>query len=291
LKKVLSLIICLLFTTLYFFNESRTEQFRLQDILSELPSAQTDEGRAVPVLQQTFHYLGSGQQCHAFLGEDGKTVLKFFRHNDFSFETFLKRCHIPWQKWYGKFFIRYNPQAVFASSRLAYEELPEESGVFYLHLHRTHKLHGTALLVDASFVSHQVNLDETAFILQHFGELALSRIERQVKQGDISGAIASIEALVEAPMKWRMKGIHVQHPAFRRNMGFYGDRVMLLDAGSLEKLDQPQTAADAVEETKQVTARLRRWLCKYHSELTPYYFRKLEDVSSSAERYSKRSPG
>src|SRR4051812_13649426 len=115
----------------YFFYESRSERFRYQDILSQLSSdlAQQVVPEGVNArLQQKFFYLGSGKQCHAFLGEDHKTVLKFFRHSDASFEKILKKCSISLERWYGKFFIHYNPTSVLKSYRLAHDLLPELTG-------------------------------------------------------------------------------------------------------------------------------------------------------------------
>jgi hypothetical protein len=277
MKKVAALFLLLALLPLYFFWESRSQQFRLQDILSQIPPSHGEATSPQPSLHQKFYYLGSGMQCHAFLGEDQKTVLKFFRHNDFSFVSFLNKWGIAPDQWYGKLFVRYNPQSVFHSSQLAYEVLPEVTGVFYLHLHRTENLHGKVELVDGSWVHHVVDLDKTAFILQHYGELAISRIDHQMRQGDLEGAIGSVEALIEAAGQWRRQGIHVEHPAFRRNVGFYGDKVMLLDAGSLQHLSKPQSSVDALEEIQQVTARLRRWLYKHHPTLYPYYQRKVAE--------------
>lgn len=266
--------------TLYFFYESRTQHFRLQDILTTLPSVSNLEKVPVPELQQRFYYLGSGKQCHAFLGEDHKTVLKFFRHNDLSFESLLKKWSVPLEHWYGKFFIRYNPESVLKSCQLAYEVLPEETGIFYLHFHRTTGVHGKVQLIDRAFVGHEVDLDETEFILQHYGELAIARIERQMKEGNLEGAASSVEALIEAAAEWRRKGVHVQHPAFRRNVGFCKDRVMLLDAGSLQQLSLPQTPTDVLQEIHQVTARLRRWIYKKHPALSHCYQSKVAEFET-----------
>src|ERR1700722_9090601 len=41
------------------------------------------------VLDQPFYFLGSGGTSFAFLGKDGKTVLKFFKHQHLSKPCFL----------------------------------------------------------------------------------------------------------------------------------------------------------------------------------------------------------
>lgn len=262
--------------TVYFYYESRTQQFRLQDILGELTSGSCPEVEGVDQkLKQKFHYLGSGKQSHAFLGEDGKTVLKFLRHNDQSFERFLKKNSIPLEAWYGKLMVRYNPQPVMESSQLAYEILPELSGIIYTHFHKTYARHGKVQLVDANYIEHEVNLDETPFYLQNYGELVIARIDRHMKQGEIGEAEKAIQFLFQAIEEWSLKGIQVKHPALRRNIGFYGDRVLLLDVGSLYQTGRLEDREFVYQELKSVTARLRRWLFKYHPQLYPYYQQQL----------------
>ncbi len=89
----------LIFIGIYYFCESQTQGFRLQEILSDIPNhprwetkplSLEDQKTVEAKLKQTFRYLGSGEQSHAFLGEDQKTVLKFFRHNDLSMLKILK---------------------------------------------------------------------------------------------------------------------------------------------------------------------------------------------------------
>ena len=86
------------FVGLAYFCEAQTKGFRLQEILSDIPNNPSwdvepllaeQQKEVVQNLNQKFHYLGSGNQSHAFLGEDGKTVLKFFRHNDLSLMKIL----------------------------------------------------------------------------------------------------------------------------------------------------------------------------------------------------------
>src|SRR5579872_3145415 len=98
MKKIILFVAC--FVGLSFFCESQTKGFRLQEILSDIPNnpawdvdpLSIDEQReVVDNLSQKFRYLGSGNQSHAFLGEDGKTVLKFFRHNDLSLMKILNK--------------------------------------------------------------------------------------------------------------------------------------------------------------------------------------------------------
>src|SRR5690242_7329585 len=78
---------------LYFFCYSQTRGFRLYSILSDLPNdprwevpplSDRDQKKIDALLNQEFTFLGSGGWSFAFLGEDQKTVLKFFNHTHLS---------------------------------------------------------------------------------------------------------------------------------------------------------------------------------------------------------------
>ena len=68
--------------------ESRGQGFRLYKIESHLPYdprwdvtfSPEDLTQAKEALNQPYAYLGHGFQCYAFQSQDGKYVLKFFRH-------------------------------------------------------------------------------------------------------------------------------------------------------------------------------------------------------------------
>lgn len=249
----------LLFATVYFVRDFGREVFRLQDILSTLPSSplwevaplsSTQEQNVSKKLQQKFYYLASGEQCHAFLGEDKETVLKFFRHD--------------------------NPEDVLSSCKLAYESLPELSGILYLHINKTDHLHGKVKLLDSSWVEHEIDLDKTEFLVQKYGELIFSRFNRLMKDGDEAGAISSINIFLEAAQKWAHEGFHVRDPVIKRNIGYFGDQLLLLDTGSISKMDRLPTPETVQEEIKHVSSRLRRWLYKYYPTLYSHFQEKLQ---------------
>src|SRR5690349_19588577 len=79
-----------LWAGLYFFCENQTQGFRYYQLLSSIPddprweiSSLTLEEQAdlSVLLDQTFTFIGKGGFCYAFLGEDQKTVLKFYTHH------------------------------------------------------------------------------------------------------------------------------------------------------------------------------------------------------------------
>jgi hypothetical protein len=272
MKKIILFVAC--FVGLSFFCESQTKGFRLQEILSDIPNnpawdvdpLSIDEQRkVVDNLSQKFRYLGSGNQSHAFLGEDGKTVLKFFRHNDLSLMKILNKFS-P-EKWLWHLTTKFDPKGVFDSCKLAYVDLRDQTAISYLHINKTRDLFKPVVLVDRSGVSHTVELDQMEFMVQDYCQLATGRIAARMKSKDVEGAKATIQALFAAIEDWSKRGVHIDNPALKRNIGFCGDKVIMFDVGSLRKDSSEMTPEEIKREVKHVTRVLGRWINKKYPEL------------------------
>ena len=262
------------FALLSFFCESQTKGFRLQEILSDIPNNPAwdvdplpgeQQREVVQKLDQKFRYLGSGNQSHAFLGEDGKTVLKFFRHNDLSLMKILNKLSA--EKWVWYLTKKFDPRGVFDSCKLAYVDLQEQTAISYLHINKTRDLFNSVVLVDNSGVSHTVELDQMEFMVQDYCELATGRIAARMKSGDVQGAKETIQSLFAAIEDWSKRGVHIDNPALKRNIGFCGDKVIMFDVGSLRKDSSEMTSEQIKREVKHVTRVLGRWIDKKYPEL------------------------
>ena len=273
---------CLLlsFFLIGFFCESRTKRFRYADLLTcltnrpdwEVIKPETNELQNLRArLDQTFDYLGAGEQSVAFLGKDGKTVLKFFKHGQPWKETICQKLPVVWQKKINKMHLcrPFSPDNLFRSCKIAFEDLKEETGLLYLHLNKTERRWGKAILYDAIEVKHEIDLDKTEFIVQEYSELALSVIYQRMKEGQIESAKTLVLSLLESIENYCRKGVHVDRPAIHRNVGFKDGKVILLDIGSFRKSEDFKTDEALQKELIAVSARLERWLRKYHPVLLP----------------------
>jgi hypothetical protein len=280
MKKIIirSVLLAACFVGLSFFCEAQTKGFRLQEILSDIPNNPAWDVDPLPIeqqrevvykLDQKFRYLGSGNQSHAFLGEDGKTVLKFFRHNDLSLMKILNK--FSGEKWLWYLTTKFDPRAVFDSCRLAYVDLQDQTAISYLHINKTGDLFNPVVLVDNSGVSHTVELDQMEFMVQDYCELATGRIAARMKRGDVEGAKATIKMLFAAIEDWSKRGVHIENPALKRNIGFCGDKVIMFDVGSLRKDPSEMTPEQIKREVKHVTRVLGRWIGKKYPELHPCF--------------------
>src|SRR5438132_613848 len=68
-------------------NLPRFSESKEQDILQF--------AQVFPLLDQPFHFLSSGGTSFAFLGKDGKTILKLFKHQHLTQNSCLFRSALP----------------------------------------------------------------------------------------------------------------------------------------------------------------------------------------------------
>lgn len=270
----------LIFIGLYFFCESQTKGFRLQEILSDIPNEArwevaplSDPNSLQTKLKQSFRYLGSGEQSHAFLGEDQKTVLKFFRHNDLSLMKIVNRFPAPWLWQVMK---KYDPRPGFDSCKFAYEQLQEQTGLMCLHLNKTEGKFPKVVLIDNLGISNEVDLDKTEFMVQDYCELAISRIDTLMKKQDLNGAVVAMKALFTSIEALCRQGVRIDNPGLKRNIGFSGDKVIMLDVGSLKKEENPKTPGQIKKDVKRVMRVLGHWINKHHPELYPSFEEELK---------------
>lgn len=271
----------LIFVSAWAFCELQTKGFRLSQVLSQLPNRpeweipppSADDRKTLEVrLHQPFFYLGAGDQSVAFLGRDGKTVLKFVKHAESWKVAFSK---IPFPSFVAsirssfRFFRYIDADALFDSFLIAHTYLKKESGMLYLHLNKTEGEWGTVFLHDAIGVQHKVDLDRTEFIVQEYGELIFDKIDAQMKQGKVEEAKASILSFLATVDSYCKKGVQIDNPAIRRNVGFVDSKPILLDIGSFRHSETFKTKEAYRKEVASVTNRLERWLRKHHPSLLP----------------------
>ena len=281
LKKIIkSLLLVALFTSLYFFCESKTQGFRLYQILSNLPN---DPRFEVPYqdvtevnkkLDQSFTFLGSGGWCYAFLGEDQTTVLKFYKHTHLKLPTLIKEC--CWSKLLFKSPLwpkekSYPQELNFNSCILLLTQAKERTGLLYVHLNKTQGLHNEVTLIDPIGVKHTIDLDTTEFVVQTKAELILPHLNALMQKGEIKTAKVCIDEIIACLHEFNKQGIRDLDLSFRNNFGYINNKAIALDLSSFVLDPTPQ-------EIRTKTKRLEHFLKKYHPELHAYYQERIQQV-------------
>ncbi len=214
---------------------------------NELAQDKLDE-----IFSQPFHYLGAGSQTYAFVGEDGKTVIKFFRMKHRLF--YLRDLWAP----HRSDARRENLYSIFEAHQLAYQEMKEDAGLIYLHLNKTHHLKKKIKVIDRLHRTHLIDLDGVEFVLQKNAELIFSRFKTLLERNDrdaLNDAISQVMQLVERRMQ---KGIADHDKAVSHNFGFIGDQAVQIDIGRIYYGEKPK-------DRQRILDRIDRWLEKQHT--------------------------
>lgn len=227
------------------------------------------------ILNQSFHYLGQGNQCYVFESADEQYVLKFFK---------LKRaqggnCNHT-EDWANKKNARN-----FHGYRLAYEKDKENSALLYSHLMPTNFLKLTIPVKDRFGWTHKINLDEVVFVLQRKGETSKKVISRLLNERNTKAVKECFRAMLDMYAAMYRQGIYDRDHNIMINTGFIGKQPFRIDLGKLradEKMKNPDHFKKDLE--KVALKRIDRWLKNYHpqyrDEICADLEKKIQEITS-----------
>ena len=273
----LAVIACLLF---FLFSKAASKGgFTADRISSNLPynseweietpsNSELIELRAI--FSQPFTYLGNGRQCYAFVSQDQKIVLKFFRMRHFLPKNWLRHLPIPGLERFKMRKIEKRHErlkATFGSYKMAHQQLKEETGLVFIHLNKSNYLKTKLTLIDKFGRKHHVDLDQTHFILQRRADLIRDRLHTLMQSSDRDGARLAIRGLLEHVISHCQKGFIDKDSSISHNYGFVADRVIHFDVGHLLQDEEVKEPALFQREVLRVGKKLEDWIMAYYPEL------------------------
>lgn len=277
------------------FCDQKTDKFRLGRLYSTLehdarwettPLSGKEQQEVDALLDQKFTYLASGGQCWAFVSADGTAVIKFFKHHRRTLPGWIKALPLPrtlserrevrLRKKEGKLF------RDFASYKLSYERLSQETGVVYVHLNKSHHLKKRLTIVDKLGIEHTIALDEVEFVLQQRADLVYPYIKTLVKNNDMEGAQAAIRSIVELIVTRCQKGVFDEDPRIHRNFGFREGQALIIDVGRLVNDPERKNPEVYIRDLHKITLRFKEWLSRKHPMLVPMLESEIERVTHEA---------
>lgn len=242
------------------FCEKETAGFSVMKIASAPVGTANPSPFPKELFNQKFHFLGQGGQSFVFAGADGVHVLKLIKRRfspDF-LPAFLakKKQEYVKKKW----------ERDARSYKLAYDELRDETGLLFLHLYKTDSLQKKAQIVDKLGITHEIDLDKVAFILQRRATPLLDDLHQKIQTHQLDAAKERLKQVVNL-VKWRCaRGIIDEDPRLQKNLGLLGDRVLFIDIGRFKK----EEGAVCRTHLQKYTARLHKWLMHESPELGTY---------------------
>jgi hypothetical protein len=265
--------------------DKRADGFTIQKITSVLSTdpkwnivySAEDLNRVNRILDQPFHYLGRGFQCYAFVSQDGAYVLKFFRHQRLRVPEYLDWLpQIDYVKSLKENKIKElerRKNNLFRSFKIAYEAVPSETGIIYVHINKTSGLHEVVTVFDGSGNKHQIALDSMEFVVQRKAELLKPTIDHLMKQGKEDEAKQRISQIFDLLASCAKKGVLDTDGALIRknNLGFLDDRAIYIDAGKLALKDRIKKKEAFESDTKRRLRPFAKWLEQTWPKLSLYY--------------------
>ena len=259
-------VLCVLSLLFFFIKKEKQdrEHFSIRAIAFQFPCnakwTTSSNCDLQTILDQKFNYLGSGGQSYAFLSEDGKYVLKFLKQDKFS------------KKLFGNKRRERKRERDFASYKLAYDYLKEETGLLFLHLVPHDNLPWNVTVVDSSQKIYKIELQNYAFYLQKYATPLLSQISHVMKANQIEEAKKILDTLFTMMQKRARLGIADRDPAIAANFGMIDNQVVQIDIGRFFKLERKEE--QFVIEQKEFTKKngiFRSWLEEHYPTLLPHY--------------------
>jgi len=256
--------------------KKETEGFSLANISSNLSYDPRFDVGELPVASkeaflQPYFYLGCGGQCYAFISEDQKYVLKFFKYHHYRFfPSWLIRLPLPFSlsekltRANGKRKVKLERNL--KSYTLAFKKLQAESGLIALHLNKT----DTPLPVvffDKLGIKHVIDLSQKEFVVQTKAELLYPYLESCMRRHDVEAAKKALHQMVELISHRCSLGIYDEDPRIHKNLGFSPKGALFIDAGRFIEDPFRKDIAIQSQDLHDITHRLKKWLLEYYPEL------------------------
>lgn len=237
--------------------------------------------------KQKFSFLGSGGQCFAFVSEDDKYVIKFYKHDTARLPFFMKYFPIP-KKYFPKREIQRKKRLKrlfrdFNSFKLSYEYLEKETALLYLHLNKTNYLNRKITIIDRVHISHTLDLDKMVFILQKKADLAYPYLKHLAEKKDFNKAKHAMQSICDLIFSRLQKGIYDEDAKIHRNFGFIQDHAILIDVGRLKFDEKRKNPAIQQTDLQKITKPFKEWLKKEIPEFETFLNAALENTYAHLE--------
>jgi len=250
------------------------ENTAYQPQTSQPSLSKEDKLNLCPILNQSYTFLGKGNQSYAFVSQDGLYVLKFFKFGHIKRSWFLNA------KSQEKRFLK-----VFAGYQLAYDLDRENTGLLYIHVNKTQGLATVVSLKDKVGFTHAIDLDQVVFVLQKKMTPTNELFTQLLKSGNLTAVKKRISQLFSLYHSEYKKGIYDRDHNLMYNTGFTDNQALRLDVGKLRQDDQMKQPEVYKKDLQKVAfKRIHGWFKKYYPQ-------NLEEIThfmqTEIERYNE----
>jgi hypothetical protein len=234
-------------------------------------------------LNQPYTYLGKGCQSYVFESQDGKYVLKFFKYQRFRPQAWLNMfTFIPQVREYQEEKAVKKKESldnIFRSWKIAYLQLPKESGLLFVQLNKKQESDPKYLKIkDKLGFSHRVDLNRMEFLLQKKAILLADQIKDWMEKGKEKKAVHLIDQLIAMLISEYEKGIADNDHALMQNTGVIDGHPVHIDVGQFVRNDTVIAPKVYKQEIYDKTYLLHVWLKENYPPLADYLTTRLVDL-------------
>lgn len=266
-----------------------TDGFSLANISS---THQDDERWEIPVLNitesdevekalnQDYHYLGKGHQAYVFESADSHYVIKFLKFQKYRHHPIVQALPLPeFLKGTLKKQALHKEDkrdALFASWKIAFTKLKDETQVFFIHINRGQPFEKTLTLYNKVGMKYRLNLGDYVFMLQRKAEMFEDALARHVKNEDLGSAKALLEGLITLYKNEYKQGLFEEDRYIVRNTGVLANKPIQIDTGRLREDEAYKDPKRQIKEIVWKTSLLQEWLDENHPDLAVHFKQQLQ---------------
>lgn len=293
-----TLFVCLLYIggRLYY---AVTGGFTMGNIESDIPYqikwethplSNTERETIAKILHQPFTYLGKGCQAYVFESADGQYVIKFFKHQRFRPQAWIDfLTFIPAVNEYQSRKAEEKKEKldkVLTSWKIAFEDLKHETGVIYVHLNKSDEWKQSVAIRDKLGLHHDVNLDQTEFLLQRKAVMLCPAITQLMGEGRDQEAELLIDRLLVMLLSEYARGYADNDHALMQNTGVLDGSPVHIDIGQFIYNEIVKSPKVYKQELYDKTYQFHKWLKAQHSGLADHLEARLVAVIGPDYFYS-----
>ena len=238
------------------------------------PLAASEKQEVVAVLSQPYTYLGKGCQSYVFLSQDGQYVLKFLKYQRFRPQFYLEWFspipfvdNIRQEKIEKK---RHKLDDLFSSWKIAFNELPKETGLVYVHLNKTKDLQATLTIYDKIGLKYELNIDDFEFLIQKRATMLCPQLDSMMAAGDVDGAKGLLSRLLQMIVSEYHRGLADNDHALMQNTGVQDGEPVHVDVGQFVYNEAMRDPNNYNQELFNKMYKFRLWLREKYPELLSY---------------------
>lgn len=254
------------------------------------PLSATEKSHIEKIFEQTFTYFGKGCQAYVFASPDNQYVIKFFKYQHFRPQYWIDLfTFIPFVEEYQLAKAeekKIKLENVFRSWKIAFEDLKSETGVVFVHINKTHEWDKTLAIRDKLGMIHQVNLDQTEFMLQRRAELLCPAIDQLMAQGKTVQAEVLIDRLLTMLLSEYARGYADNDHALMQNTGVLDGYPIHIDVGQFIRNESVKAPKVYKQEIYDKTFNFHHWLKDHHPELADHLEARLVAIMGPDYFYS-----